>query len=257
MPSGGTLTIDTVNQRVDTTYQQHDPGPEVGKYVQLRVSDTGVGMAAEVVERAFEPFFTTRPKGEGTGLGLATVYGIIAQAGGHTQIYSEPGIGTTIRMLIPATEEEPEPEEGPTERHRAIGGETVLVVEDEDAMREVTRRILQRNGYQVITAPGGAEAVAVARRYQGDIHLLLSDVIMPQMLGKEVATRVGELRPGIKILYMSGYARPVLADQGTLDPGVILVEKPFSEVGLLDNVRAVLDAPSPVPPVPEPTEPPD
>jgi hypothetical protein len=258
MPSGGTLTIETLNQRVDTTYQQHDPGPEVGKCVQVRVSDTGVGMAPEVVERAFEPFFTTRPKGEGTGLGLATVYGIIAQAGGHTQIYSEPGIGTTIRMLIPATEEEPEQDEGPTERHRAIGGETVLVVEDEDAMREVTRRILQRNGYQVITAPGGVEAVAVARRYQGDIHLLLTDVIMPQMLGKEVATRVGELRPDIKILYMSGYARPVLADQGTLDPGVILVEKPFSEVGLLDNVRAVLDAPTPSALAgPEPLEPPD
>ncbi len=242
MAAGGRLTIDTGNMLIDPEYAVQRPGIKAGSHVRLRVSDTGAGMPREVIERAFEPFYTTKPKGEGAGLGLATVYGIITQADGHVQIYSEPGVGTTITALLPATEETPaEPEQGPA-YCQVPGGETVLVVEDEEAMREVTRRILTRNGYQVLTAPGGAEAIALVESNPVEIHLLISDVIMPRMLGKEVADRLGRLRSGLRVLFMSGYAHPVLTSQGTLDPGVTLIEKPFSETILLEKVREVLDA---------------
>ncbi|MEV1288113.1 PAS domain S-box protein [Micromonospora sp. NPDC049679] len=241
MPGGGTLTIETRNVVVDKEMDVRVPGLHPGRYVQLRVSDTGRGMTSDVARRAFEPFFTTKPKGAGTGLGLATVYGILAQTGGTAQIYSEPGFGTTITAFIPATSELPVIEERPSPSPRTGGGETILVVEDEDAMREVTHRILHRNGYDVMTASGGVEAVELAQRHDGSIHLLLTDVVMPQMLGKDVAGRVTALRPSARVLYMSGYARPVLAEQGTLDPGVRLVEKPFSETELLAAVRGVLD----------------
>jgi PAS domain S-box-containing protein len=242
MPTGGRLTIDTGNLLVDSDYAQQRPGIKAGPHVRLRVSDTGTGMAREVIERAFEPFFTTKPKGEAAGLGLATVYGIITQAEGHAQIYSEPGRGTTITAMLPATEGKPVQAEPRSMPHRVAGGETVLVVEDEDAMREVTRRILARNGYQVHTAAGGGEAIALAEAEPADIHLLVTDVIMPRMLGKEVAERLRAVRPDIRVLYMSGYAHPVLASQGTLDAGVTLIEKPFSEATLLEKVREVLDA---------------
>ncbi len=240
MPAGGRLTIDTTNTGVDDDYSAQRPGLETGPHVRLRVSDTGAGMPAEVVRHAFEPFFTTKPKGEGTGLGLATVYGIVTQAGGHVQIYSEPGVGTTISVLLAATDQVAVNE--PTMvRHPQVqgGGELVLVVEDEDAMREVTRRILARHSYQVVTASCGPEAIEMVQ--QGLLPgLLITDVIMPHMLGKEVADRVSTIVPGIRVLYMSGYAHPVLASQGTLDPGVVLVEKPFTEAALLTRVRDAL-----------------
>jgi hypothetical protein len=239
MPGGGTLTIETENLTIDD-----DPaggGPPPGRYVQLRIGDTGTGMDAEVINRAFEPFYTTKPKGEGSGLGLATVYGIITQAGGHAHITSEPGAGTLFTAVLPATDEAPAPIEQVAEASRRRGGATVLLVEDEDAMREVTRRILARNGHQVLTAARGEEAVTLASTHEGDIDLLLSDVIMPQMLGKEVAQRVAAIRPGIRVLYMSGYAQPVLASRGTLDEGVALIEKPFTESELLNRIDAVLD----------------
>jgi hypothetical protein len=243
MPAGGKLSIDTENTLVDPAYAAARPGLQPGRYVRLRVADTGTGMDRDTLARVFEPFFTTKPKGEGAGLGLATVYGIITQAQGHAQIYSEPGLGTTFTALLPVTTELPAPVEVPAPVQRALGGETVLVVEDEDAMREVTRRILARNGYQVITAATGAEALQLARHHSTDIDLLVTDVVMPQMLGKEVAEKIRRLRPAIRVLYMSGYAHPVLASQGTLDPGVTLIEKPFSEPTLLDKVREVLDPP--------------
>jgi two-component system, cell cycle sensor histidine kinase and response regulator CckA len=241
MPGGGTLMISTGNLVVDEAYASSSGEPP-GRYVRLRISDTGSGMSKDVVDRAFEPFFTTKPKGEGTGLGLATVYGIIAQAEGHVHIYSEVGHGTTFTMTFPATDAElTEADDRGPQVQRSRGGETVLVVEDEDAMREVTRRILARNGYQVVTAATGADALQLIDGGE-DVDLLLTDVVMPQMLGTEVAERIRAVRPGIRVLYMSGYAQPVLASQGTLAPGLTLVEKPFSEPILLDKVREVLDA---------------
>jgi PAS domain S-box-containing protein len=241
MPAGGRLTIDTGNMLVDAEYAGQRPGLAPGPHVRLRVSDTGTGMPQEVIDRAFEPFYTTKPKGEGAGLGLATVYGIITQADGHAHIYSEPGVGTTVTALLPATEDQPAQTEARPAPARVSGGETVLVVEDEEAMREVTRRILARNGYQVISAAGGGEAISLAEAQRPDIDLLITDVIMPRMLGKEVAERMRGICPHIRVLYMSGYAHPVLASQGTLDPGVTLIEKPFSEAILLEKVREVLD----------------
>jgi two-component system, cell cycle sensor histidine kinase and response regulator CckA len=246
MTAGGELTIGTANVEVTDGPEGHDvspagaPGMPPGRYACLRVEDTGTGIPREHLDRVFEPFFTTKPKGQGTGLGLATVYGIIAQAGGHAHIASEPGRGTTVSALLPAVAAAPASGTAGPAASAGGTGQTVLVVEDEDAIREVTRRVLARNGYRVLEAAGGAEALAIALEHGEDIDLLLTDVIMPNMLGKEVAQRVTALRPTAKVLFMSGYAQPVLASQGTLDEGVRLIEKPFSEAELLGAVRELL-----------------
>jgi CheY-like chemotaxis protein len=241
MPGGGSLTIDTSNVTVDADSIAGGSPARRGRNVRLRVSDTGTGMPADVAEHVFEPFFTTKAKGTGTGLGLATVYGILTQADGHIRIYSEPGTGTTFSITLPITDQAAPAASEPAPYRRIPRGETVLVVEDEEALREVTRRIFTRNGYQVLTAANGPEAFEIASRYDGDIHLLVTDVVMPHMLGKEVADNMRALRPGIEVLYMSGYARPVLASQGRLDPGVALVEKPFSEAELMATAGQVLN----------------
>jgi CheY-like chemotaxis protein len=172
---------------------------------------------------------------------LATVYGILAQAGGQIQIFSEPGTGTTFTITMPVTAQALIPLTVPVLYHRTPKGETVLVVEDEEALRQVTQRIFTRNGYRVITAPDGPAALEIARAHPGEIHLLVTDVVMPQMLGKEVAERMRAIKPGIKVLFMSGYARPVLASQGSLEPNVVLLEKPFSEAELLSQAGKVLN----------------
>jgi hypothetical protein len=241
MPAGGTLTIDTCNITVDAESIAGGSKARMGRNVRLRVSDTGVGMTAEIAEHVFEPFFTTRRDDGGTGLGLATVYGILMQADGHIRIYSEPGAGTTFTITLPVTAEAATPLAEPAPLQRRPSGETVLVVEDEAALREVTKRILTRNGYQVITAASGPEAIAVAVGHPGEIHLLVTDVVMPNMLGKEVAEKMRAVKPGIEVLFMSGYARPVLASQGRLDPNVVLIEKPFSEASLLAMAGQVLN----------------
>jgi signal transduction histidine kinase/CheY-like chemotaxis protein len=244
MPGGGTLTIDTGNITVDAESIAGGSKSRQGQNVRLRVSDTGTGMPPEIIEHVFEPFFTTKEEGAGTGLGLPTVYGIVTQADGHIRISSEPGIGTTFTIMLPVTAEvpaPPAPEVPEVPSRRTPKGETVLVVEDEAALREVTRRILTRNGYQVISAASGPEAIAIAAGHPGEIHLLVTDVVMPHMLGKEVAEKMRAVKPGIEVLYMSGYARPVLASQGRLDPNVALVEKPFSEADLLAMAGQVLD----------------
>jgi PAS domain S-box-containing protein len=244
MPDGGILTIDTANIDVDRDYAAERPGLKAGPHTRLRVSDTGIGMSEEVVARVFEPFFSTKPKDQGTGLGLATVYGIITQTGGHAEIYSEPRIGTTIKCLIPASAETPDTprRQGVAHAPPARPGETILVVEDQPALLEVTRRLLARNGYQVLTATSADEAIPTATDHPGDIHLLLTDVIMPRMQGKELAERIRAIRPDIHVLYMSGYAHPILTNQGKLDPGVALLEKPFTEVLLLTKARQTLDS---------------
>ncbi|MDP1795000.1 MAG: PAS domain S-box protein [Acidimicrobiales bacterium] len=235
MPGGGTLTIDTSALELGATEPQADPG----RYVCLRVGDTGVGMPDEVKERAFEPFFTTKPKGEGSGLGLATVYGIVSQTGGFTRIVSEVGEGTTIIVLLPISEDEATTHD-PADQTKVGGRETILVVEDEDALREVTRRILARHGYAVLPAASGVEAIALTEQHNGPIDLLLSDVIMPKMQGKAVADEVTARRPGTRVLFMSGYAQPVLGDDVT-SGSFRLIEKPFDEATLLRTVREVLD----------------
>ncbi|TAN33884.1 hybrid sensor histidine kinase/response regulator [bacterium] len=242
MGQGGRLTVDTQNTVVDETYAAGRPGLKPGRYVRLGVSDSGTGMDAETLRRAFEPFFTTKPKGESAGLGLSNLYGIVTQAGGHVAINSEPGIGTRVITLLPATNQvpPPPPQAGPAEG-TAAGG-TILVVEDADDVREVVERILTRNGYQVMVAPNGREALEAVRRHAGDIDLVLTDVVMPFMQGKELAERIVALRPGIRVLFMSGYAQPAFGASGTLEPGVVLLEKPFTEPALLARVRQVLEA---------------
>jgi hypothetical protein len=240
MPIGGTLTIDTRNMDPDPDAVAGESHVRDGRSVRLRVSDTGSGMARDVVDHAFDPFFTTKKVG-GTGLGLATVYGIIAQAEGEIEVLSEPGAGTTFTIVLPVTSEVAREEVAQESYQRTPKGETVLVVEDEDALREVTERILARHGYHVLTAANGVEALNLASTHRGEIHLLVTDVVMPQMLGKEVAERMRVLKPKIDVLFMSGYARPVLASQGRLDPNVALVEKPFSEVQLLEQTALVLN----------------
>jgi PAS domain S-box-containing protein len=244
MPAGGTLSIDTTAVEITGDEGDGDGAPS-GLYVCFRVGDTGVGMSKEVRDRAFEPFFTTKPKGEGSGLGLATVYGIVSQSGGYTRIYSDAGIGTTITVLLPATRQDATRDEpdGRVDRLNAlVGTETILVVEDEEALREVTRRILTSNGYTVVTAASGARAIELAAERAGPIDLVLTDVIMPKMQGPTVAKEVSQLRPGIRVLFMSGHAQPVLEAEAVLGTDFQLVEKPFNEAKLLAKVREVLDA---------------
>jgi signal transduction histidine kinase/CheY-like chemotaxis protein len=241
MPAGGTLTIDTSNITGDADSVAGGSKARPGRNVRLRMSDDGTGMPADVAQHAFEPFFTTKPDGAGTGLGLATVYGILTQADGNIRIYSEPGAGTTFTITLPATVEVAAKIVEPVRYERAPKGETVLVVEDEEALRNVTRRIFMRNGYQVITAASGPEALDIAGHHPGEIHLLVTDVVMPQMLGKEVAEKMRVIKPEIEVLFMSGYARPVLTSQGRLDPNVALVEKPFSGADLLAMAGQVLN----------------
>jgi PAS domain S-box-containing protein len=241
MPDGGVLRIDTANMDVDEAYAASRPELAPGPHVRLRVSDTGTGMPLETAQRAFDPFFTTKPPGQGTGLGLATVYGIVQQAGGRVQIYSEPGIGTTMTVLLPSTERKSSPVEQRAGTPATAGEATILLVEDEQALREVTRRILVGAGYEVIVAASGPEALDAAAEHPGSIDLLLSDVIMPQMPGPQLAKLLVGVRPLVRVLLMSGFAQPILDSGGHLDEGTALIEKPFSGPGLLAKVAQILE----------------
>jgi CheY-like chemotaxis protein len=245
MPSGGSLVIETANVEVDESYASTRPGLVPGRYVRLRVSDNGKGMDSTTLEHAFEPFFTTKATGEGTGLGLATVYGIVTQLGGHAQLYSEPGVGTTCSIMLPATEQPVAATVPSASDERGGSGEIVLLVEDEDGIREVARRILERRGYRVLAAGDGYEAIELARNHAGPIDLLMTDVIMPRMLGKEVAQQILALRPEARVMYMSGYAEPILGSGENLPKGMILLEKPFTEHSLLTKAREALGARQP------------
>jgi signal transduction histidine kinase len=240
MPGGGTLTIATANTSLDEEYAAGRTNLQPGGYVSVKVSDTGTGMPLEVQERVFEPFFTTKPKGEGTGLGLATVYGIITQAGGAVRIYSEPGLGTTLTVLLPYTDRDAQMAPSSQAEPEGGAGKVVLVVEDEAALREVTRRMLDRAGYRVLTAASGLEALDIAAREQGPIDVLLTDVVMPHILGREVSDRLRALQPGVRVLFMSGYAHGLLSAQGVLEPGLNLIEKPFTQAALLTKLTKVL-----------------
>ncbi|MEV6636691.1 ATP-binding protein [Actinoplanes sp. NPDC051470] len=241
MPDGGTLTIDTDAVTVDEHYTAQHPGLRPGRYMRLQVSDTGTGMSKATLERAFEPFFTTKPTGQGTGLGLATIYGIITQAGGHAQIYSELGHGTTVATLLPITTDHAETAEK-TEPVPVSGtGQTILLVEDDEGLRALTERILHRNGYTVRSAATAAEARELADAGDG-INLLLSDVVMPGTHGPDLARDLRLDRPSLPVVFMSGYAESVLAARSALPPGAVLLNKPVSSYQLLSTISRVLEA---------------
>jgi PAS domain S-box-containing protein len=238
MLGGGALTIETAN--VDVEYASPRPGLAPGAYVRLRISDTGEGMAPDVLARAFDPFFTTKPIGRGTGLGLASVHGIVSRLGGRVELSSERGVGTVFSAVIPAGYAPPVPAPQPTPVPEGVeGSESILLVEDEDAMRAASERILTGAGYRVIAAANGPVALAAALADSGPIDLLLTDVVMPEMLGHQVAERLHAARPSLRVLYMSGFAEPFLGQSmelGELD----LVEKPFTAPVLLARVRQAL-----------------
>jgi PAS domain S-box-containing protein len=240
MPGGGRLTIRTSNVELDESYAALNPHAAPGPHVRLAVSDTGSGMDRKVAGKAFEPFFTTKPKGEGTGLGLATVHRIVTDAGGNVQIYSEPSLGTTVNVQLPASGPASAPVPERRQSPRAARGETVLVVEDEDSVRRITRRVLARAGYRVLTAPGGREALEICELGEEPIAVLLTDVIMPDMLGPELAARATRLRPGMAVVFMSGYAAQVMEHETGGGVEVGFVEKPFTAEALVASVDGVL-----------------
>jgi two-component system cell cycle sensor histidine kinase/response regulator CckA len=249
MPSGGRLTIETSNVALDADQARLHPPLIPGNYVLLAISDTGAGMDSETQSRIFEPFFTTKGT-KGTGLGLSTVYGIVKQSGGYIWVYSEPGKGTTFKIYLPRVAEAApnlvQASALPESFASAPGTETILLVEDEANLRYLARQFLEKQGYRVLDAADGALAMQIALAHEGTIHLLLTDVIMPGMNGRELAQRVLQLRPAMKVLYMSGYTENVIGHNGTLDAGVRLLQKPFTLRDLKSKVREVLDSiPSP------------
>ena len=244
MPAGGRLAIETANVRLDETYARTHSGVQPGEFVMIAVSDTGHGMDTETRRHIFEPFFTTKAVGKGTGLGLATVYGMVKQCGGDIWVYSEPGKGTTFKLYFPRVADPADSSvAGEADPSKAIGGETILVVEDEQAVRELTVRMLQRIGYKVLTAAAGAEAVEVGKAYSGYLALLLTDVVMPGMSGVQLADALTAARPGMKVLYLSGYTENTVAHHGVLDPGVGFLPKPFSREALAKKIREILARP--------------
>jgi len=244
MPEGGTLTIETGNARLDENYAAQHVAVVPGSYVMLAVTDTGSGMSEETKARIFEPFFTTKPPGRGTGLGLSTVYGIVKQSGGNIWLYSEPGKGTTFKVYLPTVEALPADidKAAPAEAGRHGGG-TVLVVEDDEQLRRLTHRALAAHGYTVLEADRGRAALDIARRHQGTIDLLLTDIVMPDTNGRQLADTLRAARPGLRVLYMSGYPDGAIASQGMLESGVAYLAKPFTTDAITRKVREVLEAP--------------
>ncbi len=243
MPDGGTVTIETGNVTLDDAYAAQHVSVIPGEYVMLAVSDTGCGMDEKTQSRIFEPFFTTKPAGRGTGLGLSTVYGIVKQTGGNIWLYSEPGKGTTFKIYLPAIAALPEDigKVAPAEAPRRGAG-TVLVVEDDEQLRRLTHRALDAQGYTVLVADRGATALDIARRHKGEIDLLLTDVIMPDTNGRKLAETIQAARPGMRVLYMSGYPDGAIASHGMLEPGVAYLAKPFTTEAITRRVREVLEA---------------
>jgi len=243
MPNGGVLTIETANVMLDDAYVARHAEVQQGEYVLLAVSDTGIGMDDSTLARVFEPFFTTKETGKGMGLGLSTCYGIVKQAGGSIWVYSEPGKGTTFKVYLPRTKEVPTPLPEQTEHRRVRGGhETVLVVEDNDAVREVAVAALQAQGYRVLQAANGGEAIELIKNTGEEVHLLLTDVVMPGLSGAALALELRQQQPHMKVLYTSGYTENVIVHHGVLVEGTAFLPKPYRPADLARRVREVLDS---------------
>ena len=243
MLSGGKLTIETANVVLDEEYVQSHVNIPLGSYVMLSVSDTGMGMTQEIKERIFEPFFTTKEKDKGTGLGLSTVYGIIKQSGGNIMVYSEPGKGTTFKIYLPRIDEPLEEQEEKILEGARLprGSETILIVEDFEEVRELTAQVLERQGYKVLEAANGKETLVACEKYEGHIHLMLTDVVMPGMSGRELAERIKPFHPEMKVLFTSGYADDTIVHYGVRREGFNYIQKPFTMEGLARKVRDVID----------------
>jgi PAS domain S-box-containing protein len=246
MPDGGRIIIETLYTDLDEGYAAQHAGVEPGPYVLLSITDTGLGMTQEVMQHIFEPFFTTKGVGVGTGLGLSTVYGIVKQAGGWIWVYSEPGKGSTFKVYLPRVGGAPEPLSAPVSAAETLRGtETVLVVEDQPEVRRLTLAVLRNHGYRLLEAANGSQALSLCEQYPEPIHLLITDVVMPGMTGRELAMRLVALRPSLKTLYTSGYTANAIVHEGVLDPDVAYLPKPFSPAQLAAKVREVLLEPAP------------
>jgi two-component system cell cycle sensor histidine kinase/response regulator CckA len=250
MPDGGKVVITTSNVSLDEAWTRLHPGSKVGDYVMLSVADTGTGIDSETLAHIFEPFFTTKERGKGTGLGLATVYGVVKQSGGYVWVESAPGKGAAFQIYLPRIEEAASvPERAAPIVEAFRGAETILLVEDADALRKLTHMLLEQHGYRVLVAANGAAALQLVEEKPESVNLLLTDVIMPGLNGRALAERLQLRQPGLKVLYMSGYTDDAIVDHGVLAAGTHLLHKPFSEESLIHKVREVLDADTAVPPV--------
>ena len=244
MPEGGTLSIETADAWLDEAWCQQHPGATPGEYGLVRVADTGVGMSGEVMAHVFEPFFTTKPSGEGTGLGLAMCYGIVKQSGGTIWVSSEPGRGTTFDIYLPRCRGAApghDTRRAATAPLRNAGRETILLIEDEAVVRDLAYRALSACGYQILTAVDGPDAVEIARSHKGAIDLVLSDVVMPHMGVAELSAQLRQHRPGVRLLFMSGYSETAVYSHGVIEAGAGLIEKPFTPESLARQVREALD----------------
>jgi CheY-like chemotaxis protein len=241
MSAGGRLILETDNVVLDETFAKEHPTVVPGPHVLLAVSDTGTGIPWEIREHIFEPFFSTKERDKGTGLGLSTVYGIVKQSNGYISVYSEVGKGTAFKIYLPRVEGEVQVLPSASPASSSQGDETVLVVEDESSVRGVIERVLSGNGYRVLLAVGGSDAIRISGEHEGPIDLLITDVVMPGMGGREVASRLETERPGLRVVFMSGYTENAISHHGILETGMEYLRKPFATDALLRKVREVLD----------------
>jgi CheY-like chemotaxis protein len=243
MPSGGKLIIETSNAELDHVYSTVHPLVQPGRYVLLSVSDTGTGMDAETQARIFEPFFTTKGQGKGTGLGLSTVYGVVKQSGGYVWVYSEIGKGTSFKIYLPRVDQKEDDATPAASKEAPSGAGTILLAEDEQEVREVAREFLESGGYTVLEARDGVEALKLAEAHVGSIDLLVTDMVMPGMTGKDLSVKIQEKRKGLQVIFMSGYSEYHAVESAHSDPTLRLLSKPFSRAVILRAVRDVLSNP--------------